>query len=65
MLTAPQDDVPLPFIEADNCHETAEEIADKLEKYARFSIWPWRGSGAAAASCSALRRRSSSLVRCW
>ncbi|GGP00259.1 replication-relaxation family protein [Wenjunlia tyrosinilytica] len=36
VLTAPQDDVPLLFIEVDNCHETAEEIADKLEKYARF-----------------------------
>ncbi|MGW9116630.1 replication-relaxation family protein [Streptomyces sp. NPDC055663] len=36
VLTAPQDQVPLLFIEADNCHETAEELADKLEKYARF-----------------------------
>ncbi|MEU2135228.1 replication-relaxation family protein [Streptomyces sp. NPDC018352] len=36
VLTAPQDKVPLLFIEADNCHETAEELADKLEKYARF-----------------------------
>ncbi|MFD9606266.1 replication-relaxation family protein [Streptomyces sp. NPDC059970] len=36
VLTAPQDDVPLLFIEVDNCHETAKEIADKLEKYARF-----------------------------
>lgn len=24
------------FIEVDNCHETPEELADKLEKYARF-----------------------------
>ncbi|MCX4799880.1 replication-relaxation family protein [Streptomyces sp. NBC_01242] len=36
VLTAPQDGVPLLFIEVDNCHETAEELADKLEKYARF-----------------------------
>ncbi|MEV2256910.1 replication-relaxation family protein [Streptomyces sp. NPDC050147] len=36
VLTAPQDGVPLLFIEVDNCHETAEEIADKLHKYARF-----------------------------
>lgn len=36
VLTAPQDGVPLLFIEVDNCHETAEEIAAKLEKYARF-----------------------------
>ncbi|MFJ3882395.1 hypothetical protein ACIPW5_33740 [Streptomyces sp. NPDC090077] len=36
MLTAPQDQVPLLFIEVDNCHETAEELALKLEKYARF-----------------------------
>ncbi|WP_016823079.1 hypothetical protein [Streptomyces viridosporus] len=28
--------MPLLFIEADNYHETAEEIADKLEKHARF-----------------------------
>ncbi|WP_257895446.1 replication-relaxation family protein [Streptomyces anulatus] len=36
VLTAPQDGVPLLFIEVDNCHETAEELAAKLEKYARF-----------------------------
>ncbi|MEW2373384.1 replication-relaxation family protein [Streptomyces sp. NPDC006656] len=36
VLTAPQDQVPLLFIEVDNCHETAEELALKLEKYARF-----------------------------
>ncbi|CAL9672441.1 replication-relaxation family protein [Streptomyces sp. enrichment culture] len=36
VLTAPQDGVPLLFIEVDNCHETAEELAGKLEKYARF-----------------------------
>ncbi|MGB8943025.1 MAG: hypothetical protein WCD21_22715 [Streptomyces sp.] len=28
--------VPLLFIEVDNCHESAEEIADELHKYARF-----------------------------
>ncbi len=36
VLTAPQNGVPLLFIEVDNCHETAEELATKLEKYARF-----------------------------
>ncbi|MFI1576134.1 replication-relaxation family protein [Streptomyces anulatus] len=36
VLTAPQDRVPLLFIEVDNCHETAEELTAKLEKYARF-----------------------------
>ncbi|MFJ5657165.1 replication-relaxation family protein [Streptomyces microflavus] len=36
VLTAPQDGAPLLFIEVDNCHETAEELAAKLEKYARF-----------------------------
>ncbi|WP_260334609.1 replication-relaxation family protein [Streptomyces beigongshangae] len=36
VVTAPQDRVPLLFIEVDNCHESAEELADKLEKYARF-----------------------------
>ncbi|MFJ2854566.1 replication-relaxation family protein [Streptomyces rubiginosohelvolus] len=36
VLTAPQDQVPLLFIAVDNCHETAEELAAKLEKYARF-----------------------------
>ncbi|MFJ8210390.1 hypothetical protein [Streptomyces sp. NPDC096033] len=32
VLTAPQDGVPLLFIEVDNCHETAEELAAKPEK---------------------------------
>ncbi|MFD9540826.1 hypothetical protein [Streptomyces sp. NPDC060022] len=36
VLIAPQDQVPLLFIEVDNFHETPEELADKLEKYARF-----------------------------
>ncbi|MET9887637.1 replication-relaxation family protein [Streptomyces sp. NPDC006430] len=36
VLTAPQDQIPLLFIEVDNCHETAEEIAAKLLKYSRF-----------------------------
>jgi hypothetical protein len=36
VLTAPQDQMPLLFIEVDNCHETPEELTDKLEKYARF-----------------------------
>ncbi|MEU4180921.1 replication-relaxation family protein [Streptomyces sp. NPDC026589] len=36
VLTAPQDGAGLLFIEVDNCHETAEELAAKLEKYARF-----------------------------
>lgn len=36
VLTAPQDKVPLLTVEVDNCHETAEELADKVEKYARF-----------------------------
>lgn len=36
VLTAPQAGIPLLFIEVDNCHETAEEIAAKLAKYHRF-----------------------------
>ncbi|MFJ7495817.1 hypothetical protein ACIQZB_32445 [Streptomyces sp. NPDC097727] len=28
--------VPLLFMEVDNCHETAVELAGKLEKYVRF-----------------------------
>ncbi|MEU9206310.1 hypothetical protein [Streptomyces sp. NPDC048332] len=32
VLTALQDGVPLLFIEVDNCHETPEELADKLER---------------------------------
>ncbi|WP_208298754.1 MobF family relaxase [Streptomyces liangshanensis] len=36
VVNAPQDQVPLLFVEVDNCHESAEELADKLEKYARF-----------------------------
>ncbi|MCX5078607.1 hypothetical protein OHA84_37120 [Streptomyces sp. NBC_00513] len=31
VLTAPQDQVPPLFIEVDNCHETAEELAAKLD----------------------------------
>ncbi|MFE1453404.1 replication-relaxation family protein [Streptomyces olivaceoviridis] len=38
VVTAPQDRVPLLFVEVDNCHETAEELADKLEKYVRFFL---------------------------
>ncbi|GHB32556.1 replication-relaxation family protein [Streptomyces chryseus] len=36
VLTAAQAGIPLLFIEVDNCHETAEEIAAKLAKYHRF-----------------------------
>ncbi|MFI8186753.1 replication-relaxation family protein [Actinacidiphila glaucinigra] len=36
VLAARRDGVPLLFIEVDNCHESAEELAGKLEKYARF-----------------------------
>ncbi|MER6218512.1 hypothetical protein ABT213_31295 [Streptomyces sp. NPDC001674] len=36
VLTAPQGGIPLLFIDVDNCHETAEEIAAKLLKYSRF-----------------------------
>ncbi|WP_328618929.1 hypothetical protein [Streptomyces sp. NBC_00354] len=35
-MLAPQDRIPLLFIEVDNCHESAEEIAAKLAKYHRF-----------------------------
>ncbi|MET9880224.1 replication-relaxation family protein [Actinacidiphila glaucinigra] len=36
VVTARRDGAPLLFIEVDNCHESAEELAGKLEKYARF-----------------------------
>ncbi|MFB7293597.1 replication-relaxation family protein [Actinacidiphila glaucinigra] len=36
VVTAARDGVPLLFVEVDNCHESAEELAGKLEKYARF-----------------------------
>ncbi|MFD6992776.1 replication-relaxation family protein [Streptomyces sp. NPDC059943] len=36
VLTAPEDGIPLLFIEVDNCHESAEELTIKLEKLARF-----------------------------
>ncbi|MGW5115232.1 replication-relaxation family protein [Streptomyces noursei] len=36
VLTAPESDVPLLFIEADNCTEDAALIAAKFDKYARF-----------------------------
>ncbi|MFF3669539.1 replication-relaxation family protein [Microtetraspora malaysiensis] len=36
VLTAPEAGVPLLFIEVDNCHETAQEIAAKIDKYMRL-----------------------------
>ncbi|WP_228974746.1 replication-relaxation family protein [Streptomyces sp. DH12] len=53
VLTAPQDGVPLLFIEVDNCHETAEELADKLEKYARFFRRKVRTPTARSVRCGA------------
>ncbi|MBB1260168.1 replication-relaxation family protein [Streptomyces alkaliterrae] len=66
VLTAPEDDLPLLFVEVDNCHETAERLAAKIDRYARFfrrrvrdtdgqeqELWSTRWSG-----FSGLRRRS-------
>lgn len=36
VLTAPEHEVPLLFVEVDNCHMDAARIATKLDKYARF-----------------------------
>jgi hypothetical protein len=36
VLTAPEDGVPLLFVELDNCYESAPELAAKIDKYMRF-----------------------------
>ncbi|EST29225.1 replication-relaxation family protein [Streptomyces roseochromogenus] len=36
VLTAPEDGVPLLFVEIDNCFESAQELAAKIDKYMRF-----------------------------
>ncbi|GGV51099.1 hypothetical protein GCM10010245_80370 [Streptomyces spectabilis] len=36
VLTAPEDEVPLLFVEVDNCYETGQVLAAKIEKYMRF-----------------------------
>ncbi|MEW2527575.1 replication-relaxation family protein [Streptomyces sp. NPDC047071] len=36
VLTAPEDGVPLLFVEVDNCYETGQVLAGKIEKYMRF-----------------------------
>ncbi|MEU0060604.1 replication-relaxation family protein [Streptomyces sp. NPDC006334] len=36
VLTAPEDGVPLLFIEIDNCYESAHELAGKIDRYIRF-----------------------------
>ncbi|MFF5147834.1 replication-relaxation family protein [Streptomyces sp. NPDC013157] len=36
VITAPEDGVPLLFVEIDNCHESAHELAGKVDKYRRF-----------------------------
>jgi hypothetical protein len=48
VLTAPEDGVPLPFVEVDNCYESAQELAAKIDKYRRFcqrmrhsTAWLW------------------------
>ncbi|WP_434976514.1 hypothetical protein [Streptomyces puniciscabiei] len=36
VITAPEDGVPLLFVEIDNCYESAQELAAKIDKYMRF-----------------------------
>ncbi|MFF5538648.1 replication-relaxation family protein [Streptomyces cinerochromogenes] len=36
VITAPEDGVPLPFVEIDNCFESAQVLAAKIDKYMRF-----------------------------
>ncbi|MGW1917768.1 replication-relaxation family protein [Streptomyces sp. NPDC002076] len=36
VITAPEDGVPLLFVEIDNCYESAQELAAKIGKYMRF-----------------------------
>ncbi|MFF9490231.1 replication-relaxation family protein [Streptomyces sp. NPDC014676] len=36
VITAPEDGVPLLFVEIDNCYESAQVLAAKIDKYMRF-----------------------------
>jgi hypothetical protein len=36
VITAPEDGVPLLFVELDNCYESAQELAAKIDKYMRY-----------------------------
>ncbi|MER6075366.1 replication-relaxation family protein [Streptomyces sp. NPDC001817] len=36
VITVPEDGVPLLFVEIDNCYESAQELAAKIDKYMRF-----------------------------
>ncbi|MFB7853277.1 replication-relaxation family protein [Streptomyces sp. NPDC056053] len=36
VITSPEDGVPLLFVEIDNCHESAQVLAAKIDKYMRF-----------------------------
>ncbi|GAA3043699.1 hypothetical protein GCM10017562_75600 [Streptomyces roseofulvus] len=36
VITAPEDGVPLLFVEIDNCFESAQVLAAKIDKYMRF-----------------------------
>ncbi|MFB7852356.1 replication-relaxation family protein [Streptomyces sp. NPDC056053] len=36
VITSPEDGVPLLFVEIDNCHESAQVLAAKIDKYTRF-----------------------------
>jgi hypothetical protein len=36
LITAPEDGVPLLFVEIDNCFESAQVLAAKIDKYMRF-----------------------------
>ncbi|WP_260334473.1 hypothetical protein [Streptomyces beigongshangae] len=53
VVTAPQDRVPLLFIGVDNCHESAEELAGKLEKYIRFFLRKVKDTDGRSARCGA------------
>ncbi|MET9834541.1 replication-relaxation family protein [Streptomyces sp. NPDC006385] len=45
-LTAPEAGVPLLFVEVDNCHESAQVLADKVDKYGE--VLPAEGQGSHA-----------------
>ncbi|WP_189711940.1 replication-relaxation family protein [Streptomyces phaeofaciens] len=36
VLASPEDGVPLLFVEIDNCYESAQDLAGKIDKYVRF-----------------------------
>lgn len=51
VLTAPEDGVPVLFVEVDNHTEPPAQVADKIARYRRFSCAPRRTTAAARCRC--------------